>query len=391
MNLLFLYNEVINPKVGGVEKITFLLANYLENVGVKVYFLGLVNKYPTQDSRQFFLPDHKNFNSKKNIEFYIEFLQEMSIDCVINQGGTNPSISALAFYSSFGGARLLTAIHNSPLANIINFSESHRTQFSKKGLGFIIPIFQLNFIRKLLMNLYRLKYSNHYKSVCLKSDFVILESILYKPELSYFTGKLNLNNVIGIHNPILVKQEPQLNKRKELLYVGRINTSQKRVDLLLQIWAKLFDKYPDWTLKVVGGGDELEYVKELSSNLHLKNIIFYGFQNPEAFYDTASIFCMTSSFEGLPMTLLEAMQKGVVPIAFSSFLSISEIIDDTINGFLVEPFNINKYAEILEYLMTDEKLTYSISITAKRKAKLFDINSIGQKWLDVINDKKVLI
>lgn len=390
MNILFLYNETINPKVGGVEKITFLLANYLETKGVKVYFLGLMNKYPTQDSRQYFLPDPNSFNTKQNIDFYINFIQKNDIKYVINQGGTNPGISKLAFNSTFGGARLLTAIHNSPLANIINFSESHRSQFSKKGLSFLLPIIQLNFVRKLVMNLYRLKYSNHYKSICFNSHYVILLSLLYKQELSFFTGKLILNNVIGIHNPIQINEDLIEDKRKELLYVGRINTSQKRVDLLLKIWAKLFYKFPDWTLKVVGGGDELDYIKEMSSNLQLKNIFFYGFQNPQEFYGSASIFCMTSSFEGLPMTLLEAMQKGVVPIAFSSFLSVSEIINDGINGFLVEPFNIEQYVEILEKLMLDEKLINTTSIAARQKVKLFDFDLIGQKWIDIFNDKNVI-
>lgn len=387
MSILFLYNETINPKVGGVEKITYLLASHFELKGYKVFFLSCSNKYPTNDTRQFFLPDKSSFNSPPNIDFYKNFLRINNINLVINQGGTNPHISKLAFNTSCTGARLITAIHNSLLANIINFSESHKVLFKQKKIGFLLPLFNFKIIKYLVLLLYKGRYSRHYKNVCLNSDYVILESNQYKSEIKFFTGNQKIDNVLGIYNPILFNtSNNKYNKSKELLYVGRINTSQKRVDLLITIWSKLFEKYPDWKLNIVGGGEELEKIKEQSKKLRLLNITFWGFQEPQSFYERASIFCMTSSFEGLPMTLLEAMQNGVVPIAFDSFLSVRDIINDNKNGFLVEPFHIDKYVLKLDQLMSDTNLRLNCSISAKEKSKIFDLSIIGEEWVKLFKN-----
>lgn len=389
MSILFLYNEAINPKVGGVEKITYLLANYFELKGFKVYFISGFNKYPTNDIRQFFLPDISSFNTQKNIDFLIKFIQENNIKIVINQGGTNPEISKLAFNASTAGAKLITVIHNSLLANIIHYTESHKVLFKKKRIGFLLPLIDLRPIKALLLYIYKIKYSKHYKDVCFNSDNVILLSLQYKNELSFLTGNLYLDKVLGIFNPIQLNDTIHINKTKELLYVGRINTSQKRVDLLMMIWSKLCIKYPDWRLNIVGGGDELESIKELSKKLKLENIAFWGFQDPQPFYNSASIFCMTSSFEGLPMTLLEAMQNGLVPIAFDSFLSASDVINDNLNGFLIEPFNVENYVTTVEKLMTNVNLREQCSVAAREKSKTFDLSMVGEEWVTVFKNLSI--
>ena len=50
-------------------------------------------------------------------------------------------------------------------------------------------------------------------------------------------------------------------KKNELLFVGRVNITQKRVDILLEIWHKIFLNFPDWELNIVGDGEDLNYLK----------------------------------------------------------------------------------------------------------------------------------
>jgi glycosyltransferase involved in cell wall biosynthesis len=213
-----------------------------------------------------------------------------------------------------------------------------------------------------------------------------LESDKYKEELKFFLDENIMENVAGIHNPVSYENVVKSKMNNELLYVGRINTSQKRVDLLIQIWGVLFSKFPDWNLKVVGGGDELDYVKALSSKQNIRNISFYGFQDPEQFYKTASIFCMTSSFEGLPMTLLESMRYGIVPVAFESFLSITDIIDDEVNGCLIKPFSIEDYVNSLTNLMSSKDNLDKYSKAAEQSAKRFNISILGEKWINIFKE-----
>ena len=383
MNILFLYSSSINPQVGGVEKVTFTLASYFESEGYEVFFLGSSDRYSIKDKRQYFLPDSSSFISIKNIAFFCSFLEEKSINIVINQGGTIPGISKLASYCKIEGVKLISVMHNSLLATIENFSSANKNKFEKIGIGWLLPYTETKIVKSLLLKLFKLKYSKHYKSICKQSDYVFLLSEKYKQELIFFMDGQSISNVVGIPNPVSFNEIVKIKKNKEILYVGRINTSQKRVDLLLKIWGLLDDVFDDWSLNIVGGGDELESMKVFSSKLNLKNVFFYGFRDPKPFYETASIFCMSSSFEGLPLTLIEAMQYGAIPVAFDSFLSATDIIDDNINGCLITPFNIDEYVNALSKLMSSQEELDRYSEAAEQSAKRFDLSIIGKQWLGI--------
>ncbi|RGN76255.1 glycosyltransferase [Segatella copri] len=86
--------------------------------------------------------------------------------------------------------------------------------------------------------------------------------------------------------------------------------------------------------------------KEISS----RYLTFEGFQSPIEYYKRASIICMTSSFEGFPMVLVEAMQFGCVPIAFDSFEAIRDVIIPEKTGELVKPFKIKDFVNKLSIL-----------------------------------------
>ena len=81
----------------------------------------------------------------------------------------------------------------------------------------------------------------------------------------------------------------------------------------------------------------------MSEKMGLKRITFEDFQIPIEYYKRASILCMISAFEGFPMVLPEAMNYKVIPIIFNSYSSAQDIIENEIDGFLIPPFDINKY------------------------------------------------
>jgi len=385
MNILFLYQEAINPLTGGAERITFLLGEYLESKGYKIYFLGFKNKYLVSDERQFFLPNSKYILSKENIDFFQSFLFEKSINILINKGATSPEISTLSFYSKKEGVKLISVIHNSVLGGIKNFSSAQKSRFNKMGINFLLPLTDIQLVKSIILKIYKCKYRKHYSKLCSISDFVVLESEKFKEELSFLLGKQKApENVIGIPNFIIQDTIDLKKKEKEILFVGRINTSQKRVDLLLTIWSNLHNEFPDWKLKIVGGGDELESIIELSKQMGLKNIFFYGYCDAKKFYETASIICLTSSYEGFGLTLVEAMQYGVVPFSFNSYLSVTDIIDHNINGIIIKPFDTNEYANKLSWLMLNRNELNKFSIAAKDKSKRFDLSIVGINWLKIL-------
>lgn len=154
--------------------------------------------------------------------------------------------------------------------------------------------------------MYRFTYKKHFKRLQECSDLVVLLSESFKQDLSFFIGELS-PKVFSMPNPIptkIYKSEPTIPKKKILLFVGRMDMQQKRLDFLLQIWSMIHKEHNDWKLVIVGGGKDLNYLKTYASTLHLENVIFEGIQNPIPYYQKASIFCMTPSYEGFGIVLV---------------------------------------------------------------------------------------
>ena len=377
MNILFWYPSDINPIKGGVQRVTHVLANELENRGYVIYFLSL-NCTDIDDKRQFYLPD-KKLHSRENISYLKDFCRLHQIHIVINQTGLSPYYSKFV-YTLGGNAKIISVIHNSILAPILNFN----TTYEKKSILLKISMLK-NFLnsqvfKRTLLLLYKLKYKSHYLKLCRKSEIVLLLSDKFKSEVVFFVGT-KVTNIDAIFNPcpFCVEIMPRV-KKKELLYVGRIDVFQKRTDILIEIWSKLCFKYKDWNLNIVGDGPGFEAVRKLAISLGLINIEFHGFQNPKPFLESASIFCMTSSFEGFGVVLIEAMCYGVVPIAFDSYLSASDIIDNGMNGYLISPFDVEAYVQHLELLMNDSNKRNFLSVNAIKKSAVFSVAEIGEQW-----------
>ncbi len=105
----------------------------------------------------------------------------------------------------------------------------------------------------------------------------------------------------AIGNPIEYNcTENKVTKKKQILYVGRLEF-QKRVDRLLNIWKNTDAEQIGWKLVIIGDGSSRPLFEQISKDYKLNNVEFVGTANPEEYYKKASILCITSSLEGLPM------------------------------------------------------------------------------------------
>ena len=94
---------------------------------------------------------------------------------------------------------------------------------------------------------------------------------------------------------------------------------------------------------------------------------------------------MTSSYEGFGIVLIEAMNMKVVPIAFDSFSTVRDIIDNNINGVLITPFDKELYAKKLSDMMSNESAREIYSNNAYLKSQQFQLDVIGNKWLNLFS------
>lgn len=386
MNLLFLYGAEINPERGGVQRVTSVLADEFSRRGNGVFYLSLPQNRTTNAyaERQFFLPETK-FGTPANREFLKNFLREKRIDVLVNQGGLGNECSGLAYAAKDAGVPVVSVCHNGLIASAKNYRAIHETAWKRRGLGWLLPLTDWAPVKKLLLALYRRKYQAHYRELCAKSDRVVLLSESFKKELAfYFDGERCPENVVAIPNPCSFPPPATTpnpaEKRKELLFCGRIDFSQKRVDLMLEIWRRLFEAFPDWSLTIVGGGVALDSAKRMAEKMNLDRVSFEGFQNPRPYYERAAVFCMTSAYEGFPMALFEATSFSSVPVAFNSYAAAADIIDDGENGILVPPMDCEKYANALAALMRDSARREHMAQAAAEKSRQFSADEIANKW-----------
>ena len=383
MNILFFYTEGINPQRGGVQRVTNSLADYFCEQGNLVYFLGQHKDYSLVDDRQLYLPNEEKLMAFENKLFFKECLVRKKIEVVINQGAFLSESAEFSYLAKECNVKIISVVHNSLISTVVNLKDIYRTTAKRLHLECLLPLFDLNISKMILLNIFKFKKKKHYTKLIDNSDVLVLLSDSFKGELTLLTDRVELNNVIVIANPTKIV-EYTCDKKKEILYVGRINTTQKRVDVLIDIWNRICRNFPDWKLIIVGEGDELDILKRQAKQLGIDNISFTGGQNPIPYYERASIFCLTSSFEGLPMTLIESLNYGVVPIIFNSFAAASDVVEDYWNGRLINSFSIDDYVSALITMMTSPDKMAKWRKHALESAKKYDINLIGSQWLSVL-------
>lgn len=177
--------------------------------------------------------------------------------------------------------------------------------------------------------------------------------------------------------------------QKVVLSVGRF-TKQKGFSRLIDIWEMVQknENFKEWKLHIVGDGILKE---ELLNKIKIKNldnsIILLPFnKNIEEEYLKASIYVMTSYFEGFPMVLVESMNYNIPSIAFDINTGPSDIIENKKSGFLIEDGNLEEFANKLQILMQNENLRKEFGKNAKEKIqKEFSKEVIMKKWDHIIS------
>jgi GalNAc-alpha-(1->4)-GalNAc-alpha-(1->3)-diNAcBac-PP-undecaprenol alpha-1,4-N-acetyl-D-galactosaminyltransferase len=195
-----------------------------------------------------------------------------------------------------------------------------------------------------------------------------------------------MDNVVVMHNPLpftpLDNLDTLHNRDKIVLAVGSVERWHiKGFDNLLKIFSQVVSKHPEWKLKIAGGGNS-EYLVELINSLNLsENVELLGaVSNIRKLMQTASIFILTSRWEGLPMVLIEAMSQGMGCVAFDCFTGPRDILTNGEDGFLIEDQNNEKFVAQLIRLIEDEDLRYEVGASAIETSKKYLPHKIAAKW-----------
>lgn len=212
--------------------------------------------------------------------------------------------------------------------------------------------------------------------------------VLTNADKQVYEGRFNAKNVVVLPNPVTISNERRSDlSSKVILAIGRL-TFQKGFDLLLNAWAMVCGEHPDWKLKIVGGGEDFEQLATLIKSLTLQNNteLIAPTNEIEVYYCNASIFVMSSRFEGLPLVLIEAKSFGLPLISFNCKTGPAEIITNNIDGILVEPDNIRELATAISLLISSPELRRRFSDNGNVSVKKFSVISIVNQWETLIKE-----
>lgn len=205
---------------------------------------------------------------------------------------------------------------------------------------------------------------------------------LSKFDLEIFREKLKLNKekikVIRHSSEVELFFEDK-EKNKNLIMVARLQNNHKRFDLVIKAMKKL----QEFNIKIYGDGPDKENLQALIAQEKVENVYLMGGTNKiQEALDKASIFIMTSDFEGYGITNIEAMRRGLPIILRNTFEAAQDIIVDNQNGILLaKEWNEDQFIEAIYKIYNNyEYYSKNALILARR----YNSEVIKEEWRKII-------
>ncbi|MCI8486652.1 MAG: glycosyltransferase family 4 protein [Clostridia bacterium] len=375
MKILFLQN--IGNVIGGIANVNNTLATAFAEDGNEVYVYAVrngtqINKQKENSTIQYKIINEqeiwdcprysdviKKIKQFNIIDSIIQFRKRVVYDKKLKNDykklkqeiiSINPDIIIVSHYE------LLKAIPKEYENKTINHYHTNFTQ--------------------VLKNKSQMKIFNSYKNKIKK--FVWLTHKTCQDAIEF-----GITNSTYIYNPIPNKEFQEYDKvEKKLIFLARFS-DEKRLDLAIRIFNEVVQEnnLEDWKLDLYLVGEITDEIKKQIKES--KNIIYKGKTDaPEKIFGRYYAMLMTSSFEGFPLTVIEANRCKVPVISFDFGESAKEVIKEQ-TGILIQQDNIKEYKKKLLYLMNDETYRNRLAKNAKIFAKELQIRNIKSCWYHI--------
>lgn len=388
MNILFFYR--VYPNYGGVEVVTSVLAKRFVADGHQVTIASLEQPHPELKDQNVdgveLVALHHPILAKENVARLHQVVVDKKIDIIVNQWGLPYKTTMLCNKAIEGtNCKLVSVLHGAPNISKVIIKAQDKVRAASN------PVSRMVYSAILKAKEEVIKWSIRY--ACSHNEkYIMLSNAFIEPLIKY--AHINdSSNITAIGNPVTIPVDltgfDLKNKKRQILYVGRMDFENKRVNRIVEAWEVIAGKYKNWELVLVGDGPHKAKLQQYVDQHHIERVNFEGFQveAPIRYYKDASIFMLTSDLEGFGLVIIESMSFGCVPIVYGSYEAVYDIIEQGKSGFITStPYIIEKTVHYMEQLINNDDLRNDMARNAMKRSKMFSIDSIAQKWYDLFEE-----
>ena len=351
--ICFLYTDITTT--GGIEKCISVISNKLTED--ERYDISVISLKKTASEPFFY------FNEKINIEYINkkkaksrietikklrEKLKDKKIDVLVT---ANVALDIVAIPAIFNtGIKLISWEHfgfdDSMSNKRIDLARKLATKFS----DYIVTLTQYD------MKKYKEKY-HFFKKVKIEQIYNHIDNVNYRH---------------------LIKET------KTILTIGHF-LPVKGYDILINVAKNILANRKDWKWIIIGDGEEKQkFIEEIENNgLQEQIIVKSKIKNVGEYYKNSEIYVNTSRSEGFPLTVLEAKSYNLPVVAFE-IPGLVELVEDKINGLLIQPYSEAEMQKALIELMENRDKRLQYSKNAQKDVQRFNIENIIKKWKKIL-------
>ncbi len=217
-----------------------------------------------------------------------------------------------------------------------------------------------------------------------------------KPLLEWFQSRINVRGRV-IPNPVALPPDSPCSSQKDgrsedrhiVVGMGRL-VEQKGFDLLLAAFARVAERHPTWSLKILGEGPLMAQLRTQAQDPRLDGRVQFtgALADPFPVLRAADLFVFSSRFEGFGNALCEAMACGLPAISFDCPSGPSDIIRPGVDGVLVPAEDVHALAKAMDQLMRDSQERLKLAARAPEVVSRFSMERILDQWKQLFTDTK---
>lgn len=214
----------------------------------------------------------------------------------------------------------------------------------------------------------------------------------------FFSGELQRRSTVII-NPIkdsCLNRVPPTQRKKEIVQVGRLDQAKDQI-VLLDAMYRIHKLYPDYVLRIYGGDSGDGTKEKLEESIAAHDAGEYVFlmgsvEHPEKYIEDATVFVLSSYFEGMPNALMEAMALGLPVVATNcSGGGAKYLIENGKNGLLVPTKRGDMIAEAIVQMINNPDEAERMGQNARKIGEQAQETVVFAAWRDYIEERLGII